>query len=254
MSSKSQAARRRRMSSKSRAARRRSAPRRRGSQKPRRMSSKSRAARRRKQRFAARGLPAPGRLYELNCERALPDDFPVSIPKADPETDTGADTDSDVDTDEEGIEPAELIITTPAEARWAYQYVDRARVVPYIDEALRRHRGEQPVLTTHILLTMMLLGVKKRGRYMRTVHCAVLSGLDAAVAIEWGLLDPDTGTSLLSYNMVWRQSQRLEKFLQKGTATPGGPHINLQWLVDCFLGPSITKPGSTDRVFGVGGG
>ena len=53
------------------------------------MSSKSRATRRRKQRFATRGLPDPGRLYELNGERALPDDFPVSTPKADPYTAAG---------------------------------------------------------------------------------------------------------------------------------------------------------------------
>ena len=41
---------------------------------------KSRAARRRRERYAVRGLPDPARLYELNCLRKLPADYPNSCP------------------------------------------------------------------------------------------------------------------------------------------------------------------------------
>ena len=103
-------------------------------------------------------------------------------------------------------DPSEPIITTAAQARRMYDYVARTGVVRHIDKVLRDHPGEQPVLGTQMILTAMLLGIKLQGRYMRTVHCAVLAGVDAAVAIKWGLLDPDTGRSLLSYNMVWRRA------------------------------------------------
>lgn len=44
----------------------------------------------------------------------------------------------------------------------------------------------RPVLTTHMIVTVMLLAIKLTGR------CKT-------AAIEWGLMDPDTGNSLLSY-------------------------------------------------------
>ena len=217
--------------------------------------SKSRVARRLRRLFTTRGLPDPARLYELNSMRALPADYSRPAPDPDtdtdpdtnPDTDTDTDPDSDPDTDtdtdtgEEGVDPSEPIITTAAQARRMYQYVGRTGVARYIDSVLRDHSGEPPVLTTRMLLTAMLLAMKLQGRYMRTVHCAVLAGLDAAVAVEWGLLDPDTGESLLSYNMVWYQSKRLEDFLAEGETTADGTRIDLQWMVDRFLAPSIPK-------------
>ena len=203
--------------------------------------SKSGAARRLRRLFAKRGLPDPARLYELNSLRTLPADYPSSVPDIDTDSGTYLDTDVCTDTDEEGIDPSEPIITTAAQARRMYQYVGITGVVRHIDKVLRDHSGEPPVLTTKIILTAMLLAIKLQGRYMRTVHCAVLAGLDAAVAIEWGLLDPDTGDSLLSYDMVWRQSKRLEILLEDGADTPDGTHIDLQWMVDRFLAPSIPK-------------
>ena len=205
------------------------------------MISKSCAARRLRRLFTRRGLPDPARLYELNSLRTLPADYPSSVPDVDTDPGTYLDTDVCADTDEEGIDPSEPIITTAAQARRMYAYVARTGVVRHIDKVLRDHPGEQPVLTTQMLLAAMLLATKLQGRYMRTVHCAVLAGLDAAVAIEWGLLDPDTGRSLLSYNMVWRQSKRLESLLEDGADTPDGTHIDLQWMVDRFLAPSIPK-------------
>ena len=212
--------------------------------------TKSWEARRLRRLFTTRGLPDPARLYELNSMRTLPADYsrpaPNTNPDTNPDTDTDTDTDpdtdsdpdTDTDTDEKGIGPSEPIITNAAQARRAYEYVGRTGVARYIDSVLRDHSGEPPVLTTRMLLTAMLLANRHQGRYMRTVHCAVLAGLDAAVAVEWGLLDPDTGESLLSYNMVWRQSKRLEDFLAEGA---DGTHIDLQWMVDRFLAPSIPK-------------
>ena len=197
------------------------------------IDSKARAARRRRERYAARGLPDPARLYELNCQRKLPKDHP----SYDPDDDTGRRH----DTGEKGTDRREPIITTPAQARRMYQYVGVTGVCRRIDEVLRAHRGEQPVLTTHMLLTVMLLAVKREGRYMRSVSTEVAAGLDAAVAIEWGLLDPDTGESGLSYNLVERQTKRLETFVEGGAVTPSGTRIDLQWMVDRFLAPSIPK-------------
>ena len=176
------------------------------------IDSKARAARRRRERYAARGLPDPARLYELNCQRKLPKDHP----SYDPDDDTGRRH----DTGEKGTDRREPIITTPAQARRMYQYVGVTGVCRRIDEVLRAHRGEQPVLTTHMLLTVMLLAVKREGRYMRSVSTEVAAGLDAAVAIEWGLLDPDTGESGLSYNLVERQTKRLETFVENGRRHP----------------------------------
>ena len=79
------------------------------------------------------------------------------------------------------------------------------------------------------------------GKYTRTAFCEVLAGLDAVIAIEWGLLDPDTGNSFVSYNLVWRQARRIEAFLTEGAVTPGGIDIDLQWMVDRFLAPSVAK-------------
>ena len=195
------------------------------------MSSKARAARRRRARYAARGLPDPARLYELNCQRRLPKDHPSADKDGDTDTDTG----------ENGVNRREPILTTPALARRLYQYVGLTGVARRIDEVLRSHPGEQPVLTTHMILTVMLLAIKLKGRYMRTVFCEILAGLDAAVAIEWGLLDPDTGEWAGTYNIIQRQTKRLETFLEEGALTPGGANINLQWLVNQFLAPSIPK-------------
>ena len=195
------------------------------------MSSKARATRRRRARYAARGLPDPARLYELNCQRRLPKDHPSADKDGDTDTDTG----------ENGVNRREPILTTPTLARRLYQYVGLTGVAQRIDEVLRSHPGEQPVLTTHMILTVMLLAIKLKGRYMRTVFCEILAGLDTAVAIEWGLLDPDTGEWAGTYNMVQRQTKRLETFLEEGALTPGGANINLQWLVNQFLAPSIPK-------------
>ena len=200
--------------------------------------SKPRAARRRRERYAARGLPDPARLYELNCERKLPKDHSSA--------DQYDDTDSAGvniwgDTDEEGVRRREPIITTPAQARRMFQYVGLSGVCRHIDQVLRAHPGSQPVLTTRMVLTVMLLTVKMTGKYTRTAFCEVLAGLDAAISIEWGLLDPDTGNSLVSYNLVWRQARRIEAFLTKGAVTPGGVDIDLQWMVDRFLAPSVAK-------------
>ena len=114
-------------------------------------------------------------------------------------------------------------------------------VCTHIDQVLRAHPGSQPVLTTQMILTVMLLTVKMTGKYTRTAFCEVLAGLDAVIAIEWGLLDPDTGNSLVSYNLVWRQARRIEAFLTEGAVTPGGVDIDLQWMVDRFLAPSVAK-------------
>ena len=69
--------------------------------------SKPRAARRRRERYAARGMADPARLYELNCERKLPKDHS----SADQYDDTDS-TDVNIwgDTDEEGVRRREPII------------------------------------------------------------------------------------------------------------------------------------------------
>ena len=144
-------------------------------------------------------------------------------------------------TDEEGVRRREPIITTAALARRMYQYVGITGVCKRIHEVLRAHPGSQPVLSTQTILMVMLLAIKLRGRYKRTLFCEVFSGLDAAIAIEWGLLDPDTGDSLVSYGLPWRQAQRIERFLAKGATTPSGVHIDLQWMVNRFLAPSVPK-------------
>ncbi len=201
------------------------------------MSSPARAARRRRDRCAARGLPDPARLYELNAQRMLPRDHPSAD---DHETGrSGAHIWGD--TAEEGLRRRGPILTNEADARRMYQYAGNTGVCKRIDEVLRAHPGEQPVLSTRMILTAILLAAQHQGSYKRTVLCEVLSGLDAAVAIKWGLLDPDSGDSLLSYNMVWRQAQRIERFLTKEATTPSGIHIEQQWMVDRFLAPSIPK-------------
>ena len=200
------------------------------------MSSKSRAARRRKQRCTARGLPDAGRLRELNSQRRLPKDHPSADKYDNP---SRADILSDPG--EEGIRRRGPIFTSPALVRRLDQFVGTTGVARDIDEVLRDHPGSQPVLSTRMLFTVMLLASRAKGSYKRTVLCEILAGLDAAVAIEWGLLDPDTGHSLVSYKMVWRQVKRLEDFLAKGATTPGGVHMDLQWMVDRFLAASVPK-------------
>ena len=200
--------------------------------------SKPRAARRRRERYAARGMADPARLYELNCQRKLPKDH-SSADQYDDTDSTGVNVWGD--TDEEGVRRREPIITTPAQARRICQYVGLSGVCRQIDQVLRAHPGSQPVLTTRMILTVMLLTVKMTGKYTRTAFCEVLAGLDAAISIEWGLLDPDTGNSFVSYNLVWRQARRIEAFLTKGAVTPGGVDIDLQWMVDRFLAPSVAK-------------
>ena len=79
--------------------------------------SKPRAARRRRERYAARGLPDPARLYELNCHRKLPKDH-SSADRYDDTDSAGVNVWGD--TDEEGVRRREPIITTPAQARRMY--------------------------------------------------------------------------------------------------------------------------------------
>ena len=78
-------------------------------------------------------------------------------------------------------------------------------------------------------------------KVQRTHVSAFLAGLDAAISIEWGLLDPETGNSFVSYGLVWRQARRIEAFLTDGAVTPGVVDIDLQWMVDRFLAPSVAR-------------
>ncbi len=201
------------------------------------MSSTARAARRCRDRYAKKGIPEPARLYELNAQRRLPRDHPSAD-----DHETGRSGDHIWgDTAEEGIRRRGPILTAAFSARRMYQYVGNTGVCKRIDEVLRAHPGEQPVLSTRMILTVMLLAARHQGSYKRTTLCEVVSGLDAAVAVEWGLLDPDSGDSLVSYNLVWRQAHRIERFLRDGAETADGTRIDLQWMVDRFLGPSIPK-------------
>ena len=201
------------------------------------MSSPARAARRRRERYAKRGRLGRARLYELNAQRRLPRDHPSAD---DHETGrSGAHIWGDIA--EEGVRRRGPILTTDADAVRMYQYVGATGVCKRIDEVLRAHPGEQPVLSTQMVLTAMLLAAQHHGSYKRTVLCEVVSGLDAAVAVKWGLLDPDSCHSLLSYNMVWRQALRIERFLRDGAETADGTRIDLQWMVDRFLPPSVPK-------------
>ncbi len=142
---------------------------------------------------------------------------------------------------EEGVRRRGPILTTAADAIRMYQYAGNTGVCKRIDEVLRAHPGSQPVLSTRMILTAMLLAAQHQGSYKRTALCEVLSGLDAAVAIKWGLLDPDSGDSLVSYNLVWRQAHRIERFLRDEAETADGTRIDQQWMVDRFLPPSIPK-------------
>ena len=61
----------------------------------------------------------PARLYELNCQRRLPDDHP----SADPHADTYGDTNTGTGSDEDGVRRREPRLTTPVPVRRLYQYV-----------------------------------------------------------------------------------------------------------------------------------
>ena len=69
----------------------------------------------------------------------------------------------------------------------------------------------------------------------------MLAGLDARIAIEWGLLDPDKGHQPLSYKTVHKHALILEQLLRTGATLENGTVIDLQWFTYEFLLPSVPK-------------
>ena len=161
-----------------------------------------------------RDLPDPARLRELNGQRRLPRDHPSG-----------------------GKFP---IFTSAAQARKRMVYVHRTGIVPQIDQLLRFHPGPKSQLSTEALLASALLAAETTATYIRASQCAVLAGLDSAVAIEWGLCDPNDDEWIPpSYKVVQKQAKRLETLLGDGAILDDGTPIDLNWFVKTFLAPSI---------------
>ena len=161
-----------------------------------------------------RDLPDPARLRELNAHRRLPHDHPS-----------------------DGKFP---IFTSAAQARKRMVYLHRTGIVPQIDQLLRSHPGPKSQLSTEALLASALLAAETTATYVRAAQCAVLAGLDSAVAIEWGLCDPDDDESApISYKVLQKQAKRFEALLGDGAILDDGTPIGLNWFVKTFLAPSI---------------
>ena len=132
------------------------------------------------------------------------------------------------------------IFTSAAQARKRMVYLHRTGIVPQIDQLLRSHPGPKSQLSTEALLASALLAAETTATYVRAAQCAVLAGLDSAVAIEWGLCDPDDNKSTpISYKVLQKQAKRFETLLGDGAILDDGTPIGLNWFVKTFLAPSI---------------
>ena len=126
------------------------------------------------------------------------------------------------------------------DGRQAIAYVRRSPVRHAIDQILRNHPGPETPLRTEVLLAVMYLAAGL-GSFTRSAIASVLAGLDARIAIEWGLLDPDKGHQPLSYKTVHKHALILEQLLRTGATLENGTVIDLQWSTYEFLLPSVPK-------------
>lgn len=121
-----------------------------------------------------------------------------------------------------------------AQARRAIRVVRASGVVPIVEPLLANHPGPRSALTTEPMLVAAILCAETQSSYNRTDVCRTLAGLSGTIRSELKL----PTTKLISYSTTSKQFLRLEHLLTEAP-TVDGVQVNLPWLEDKLLGPSV---------------
>lgn len=173
----------------------------------------SRTTRRRLERARLKGRLDPHDARGLNEARRLPDDHPSASGEEPRYTDTGR-----------GQRLLDLL--------------RRCGVAEELQRRLGAHPGKASRLGVEALLLAVLLAAWEVRSYRRTDVCAVLNGLDAALANAVGLYDDEAG-SPVSYSVICKQLKRVESALRDGWVGNDGARRDLAWFTRTLLGATI---------------
>ena len=135
--------------------------------------------------------------------------------------------------------------TTDAESVLVPANVEYYTMVACADRALsggsgREQGGASTTRPREALLLGVLLAGEEKKNYLRSDVCAVLDGLDAAVAYTLGLCDGDTWGPV-SYHITQKQLRRLELAVRDGWTSPGGEDRDLAWVTRTLLDATIPR-------------
>ena len=130
--------------------------------------------------------------------------------------------------------------TRAHQARRILHIITKSGLVPILENHLRKHPGRPSRITITSLLLCMILNAELNETYMRTDICSVFNGLDPQIGYELGLWNRD-GFTLITYTMVAKQLQRLEKALDGTWITPDGTICTVDWFVHTFIKATIPR-------------
>ena len=175
-----------------------------------------------KREHEKRDLPLTAtEIVRLNAQRALPPKHPSA--------------------DKDYFTPSPLSLV------WhAVDVIDQSGVLPYLERRLRAHPGKRSVLPLRALLVTMVIAAFLGPSYRRTDLCAVLNGLEAEVAYRLRLCSRAV-RRLFSYNLIDKQSLRLERALAEGWVDPDGTECGMDWFVHCLFKANIS-PAEAERI------
>ena len=133
----------------------------------------------------------------------------------------------------------DYFIPSPLDLVWhAIEVIEQSGVLPYLERRLRPHPGQKSALSVFALLVTMVVAAFVGPSYRRADLCAVLHGFEAEAAYRLGLCSR-VARKLFSYNLVDKQSLRLERALAEGWVDADGTKCNQDWFAHILLKANI---------------
>ena len=133
----------------------------------------------------------------------------------------------------------DYFIPSPLDLVWhAIEVIERSGVLPYLERRLRAHPGQKSALSLFALLVTMVVAAFVGPSYRRADLCAVLHGFEAEAAYRLRLCSR-VARKLFSYNLVDKQSLRLERALAEGWVDADGTKCNQDWFAHSLLKANI---------------
>lgn len=126
----------------------------------------------------------------------------------------------------------------PRQIRRLKMMFESAGVLPYLERRLRRS-GPASRLTVSTLLIAKFYVIGEWATYWRTHVANFLASLEPQDAVDLGVQPLDTLLKPVSYDVVAKQSGRLEKALHDGWTDEDGTRCDLRWFTVAVIRASV---------------
>ena len=163
----------------------------------------------RERREANRKAATVADLERLDRDRRLPADFP-SVVRAVRQAEAAGKELSQAQIDDL---LSDVIEVSWERARPVLRCIRQSREFRRWKQQLGAHPGPRSKLPPEALILAMILAVQKNGYVHRIIVCQIINGMDSRIWHSMGMCTRTTRTPI-SFNVVERQMQRVEKFPQ----------------------------------------